>query len=104
MKTLFDSIVINRLQMSSFTEDTTLACTVFESGDQYDTELVLSATSMNQLLNELALRDIEVDFEVNSIELNFPSGEVVIQKFFSEEFPVIIPPMVLDETRWLMRA
>ena len=63
--------------MESNSEEAVLDCTVFEDGRQYNSEIVLSATALNQLLNELVCRDIELDFDSQWKEIRLPDGGTV---------------------------
>jgi len=104
MKTLFDSILLNRLQMESNSSEVTLDCTVFERGNQYETEIVLSGNSMNQLLSELACRDIELDFEQNCDEIMLPDGTTVYHMNLDSGHPIFLPLYVMPEKLRLLRA
>ncbi|MDH4474523.1 MAG: hypothetical protein QE487_18100 [Fluviicola sp.] len=105
MNTIFDSILLNSLQMESNSEEAILGCTVYENGEHYATEMVLSATAMNQLLNELVCREIELDFE-NWNEIKLPDGGSVfhMQLDSPELKPVFLPLYVLPERVRLLRA
>jgi hypothetical protein len=105
MNTIFDSILLNSLQMESNSEEAILGCTVYENGEHYATEMVLSATAMNQLLNELVCREIELDFE-NWNEIKLPDGGSVfhMQLDSPELQPVFLPLYVLPERVRLLRA
>ena len=106
MKTIFDSILLNLLQMESNSNEVTLDCTVFERGNQYETEIVLSGSSMNQLLNELACRDIELDFENSFDEIAMPDGTTVYHMNLDagQEQPIFLPLYVMPEKLRLLRA
>src|SRR4051812_2601698 len=106
MKALFDSILLNRLQMESNSNEVTLDCTVFEHGNQYETEFVLSGSSMNQLLNELACREIELDFEHNCDEITLPDGTTVYHMNLEagQANPIFLPLYVMPEKLRLLRA
>lgn len=106
MKTIFDSILLNSLQMESNSEEAILDCTVFENGDSYQTEMVLSATALNQLLNELSCRDIELDFEQQWNEIPLPDGGTVFHMPLDTQDgqPIFLPLYVLPERIRLLRA
>lgn len=103
MNAIFDSILLNSLQMESNSDEALLACTVFEDGEQYTTEVVLSATAMNQLLNELACRDIEIDFDAWN-EIRTAEGSVFHLPLETVERPVFLPLYVLPERVRFLRA
>ena len=106
MKTVFDSILLNRLQMESNSNEVTLDCTVYERGNQYETEFVLSGSAMNQLLNELACRDIELDFDQNCDEITLPDGTTIYHMNLGGTAgnPVFLPLYVMPEKLRLLRA
>jgi len=105
MKTIFDSILLNSLQMESNSEEAILDCTIFEKGSQYNTEMVLSATALNQLLNELVCRDIELDFDQWN-EIRLPDGGTIFRMELDQvnEKPVFLPLYILPERIRLLRA
>ena len=91
--------------MESNSEEAILDCTVFEKGSQYNTEMVLSATALNQLLNELVCRDIELDFDQWN-EIRLPDGETIfrMQLDHVDQKPVFLPLYILPERIRLLRA
>jgi len=92
--------------MESNSEEAVLDCTVFEDGQQYNSEIVLSATALNQLLNELICRDIELDFDSQWKEIRLPDGGTVfhMQIDTADRRPVFLPLYVLPERIRLLRA
>jgi len=92
--------------MESNSNEVTLDCTVYERGDQYETEIVLSGTAMNQLLNELACRDIELDFEQGCDEIVMPDGSVIyhMNLEIEDRNPIFLPLYVMPEKLRLLRA
>lgn len=106
MELLFDSILLNSLQMESNSGETLLDCTVFERGHSYDTQIVLSDTAMNHLMSELACRNIELDFEQNCDRIPMPDGtEIYHMNLDSQERnPLFLPLYILPETMRLLRA
>lgn len=106
METIFDSILLNSLQMESGSSEITLDCTVYEGGANYDTQLVLSATGMNALLSELGSRNIELDFEDNCQELSFADGTVVYHMDLRSEYEnqVFVPLHIMPENLRALRA
>jgi hypothetical protein len=106
MKAIFDSILLNSLQLESNSEDAVLDCTIFEKGMQYDSEIVLSATALNQLLNELSCREIELDFDNGCTEIRLPDGGTVVhmQLDTPDQQPIFLPLYVLPEQIRLLRA
>lgn len=106
MNTIFDSILLNSLQMEGQSGEVTIDCTVFENGEQYQSEMVLTSTAMNRLLNELSCRDIDLDFDRNWDEVILPGGDVVYHMQFDgrDQSPVFLPLYVMPERIRLMRA
>lgn len=106
MKTLVDSILIQRIQMESNTTDVVLNCIVYESGEDYTSDIVLSAHAMNLLLNELAYRGHELDFDASCDEVLFPDGNTLITLDVTKKHadPVFIPLYSLPEKTMLLRA
>jgi hypothetical protein len=106
MNTIFDSILLNSLQMENNSDEAVLGCTIFERGQRYETEVVLSGTALNQLLNELSYREIEVDFDNGMNEIRLPDGGSVYHMQFdtSDRQPVFLPLYVLPERIRLLRA
>lgn len=103
MNAIFDSILLNSLQMESNSDEALLSCTVFEEGEHYTTEIVLSATAMNQLLNELVCREIEIDFDAWN-EIRTADGSVYHLSLDGAERPVFLPLYVLPERVRFLRA
>ncbi len=91
--------------MESNSEEAILDCTIFEKGSQYNTEMVLSATALNQLLNELVCRDIELDFDQWN-EIRLPDGGTIFRMELDQvnEKPVFLPLYILPERIRLLRA
>lgn len=106
MKTLVDSILINRLQMESSSNEVLLNCVIYEEGGQYESDVVLSATAMNVLLNELAFRGIELNFDTDGEEVRLPDGEILYALDLSQSMqaPVFLPLYSIPDQVRLMRA
>lgn len=106
MNKIFDSILLNSLHMEAQSGEVIIDCTVFENGGQYQSEMVLSSTGMNRLLNELSCREIVLDFDNNWDEVVLPGGEVVyhMQLDGRDQDPVFLPLYVMPERVRLMRA
>jgi hypothetical protein len=104
MKAIFDSILLNSLQIESHSEEALLDCTIFEKGHQYQTEIVLSSTALNQLLNELSCREIELDFD-GCAEIRLPDGGTLMHMQLDQaDQPIFLPLYVLPEQIRLLRA
>ncbi len=105
MELLFDSILLNSLQMESQSGETLLDCTVYERGHSYDTQIVLSDTAMNLLMNELACRDIELDFEKGD-RIPMPDGTEIyhLNLDSADRNPLFLPLYILPESMRLLRA
>lgn len=103
---LFDSILLNSLQLESQSDEALLNCTVFEGGESYTTEVVLSSTALNQLLNELASRDLEPDFDRFWEEIRLPDSTCVyrLELDVPGRNPLFLPLYVLPERIRLLRA
>jgi hypothetical protein len=106
MDTIFDSILLNSLQMESGSSEVTLDCTVYEAGTNYDTQLVLSSTGMNRLLSELSFRDIELDFDGGCSMIALPDGTIVSHMDLRSAFekPVFVPLYIMPENLRALRA
>jgi hypothetical protein len=106
MKTIVDSILINRLQMESSSNEVLLNCVVYEEGESYESDLILSSTAMNVLLNELAFRGIELNFDSEGEEVRLPDGEWLYSLDLSRRMsaPVFLPLYSIPDQVRLMRA
>lgn len=106
MRTLFDSMIVNRIQMESFSNDVLLNCFIYEEGQNYETDVVLDATAMNQFLIELAMRGIELDFETNSDTIQLPDGEIIQSLDLSknQNQTIYLPLYCLPAQARLLRA
>jgi hypothetical protein len=106
MKTLVDSILIQRIQMESNTTDVVLNCIVYEAGMDYASDIILSSHAMNLLLNELAYRGHVLDFDAACDEVCFPDGHTMysLDVAKNEDHPVFIPLYSLPEKTMLLRA
>lgn len=106
MRTLFDSMIVNRIQLESFSNDVLLNCFIFEEGQNYETDVVLDATAMNQFLIELSMRGIELDFEANGDIIQLPDGEIIqsIDLSKREMDPIYLPLYCLPAQARLLRA
>lgn len=106
MKAIFDSILLNSLQMEERTGEILIDCTVYEDSAIYDTQFVLSDTGMNCLLNELSCRDIELDFENGCDLIRLSDGTEVYRMDLtgSTVNPVFLPLYVMPQQLRLLRA
>lgn len=105
MKTIVDSILINRLQLESTSSDVTLNCLVYEDGKSYESDIILSATGMNQLLNELQFRGIDLNFDERAEEVRLPDGSMLVHLDLTHaETPVFLPLYSIPNQVRLMRA
>lgn len=100
------SILLNRIQIESNSTDVILDCEVYEDGDHYSSEIVISNTTMNQLLNELSFRSFELDFDNGWNEIRRMDGSMLLTMDLSgvNEQPIFIPGYVLPEQIRLLRA
>jgi hypothetical protein len=106
MKTLVDSILLNSIQFESSSTEVLLNCLVFEGENRYESEMILTTTSMNQLLSELIARGIELDFDSNLDTIILPDGESLYRVDLTKviDVPVFLPLYSMPEQLRLLRA
>ncbi|AEA43071.1 hypothetical protein [Fluviicola taffensis] len=105
MKTLFDSVLINRIQLESNSSEVQLTCRIFENKESYDTEVFLSMSAFNQLLCELEVRGFEIDMENDMDFIQFgPDDYVYTMDLSKEEHPCFLPLLSLPKENKLLRA
>lgn len=106
MKTLVDSILLNSIQFESSSTEVLLNCLMFEGDQHYESEIVLTNTSMNQLLNELIARGIELDFDKDFDTIMLPDGESLCRVDLNKvtDNPVFLPMYSMPEQLRLLRA
>lgn len=104
MGTLFDQVVIHRVEFSNLTTDVLLSCSVNSTTSNYAMDVVMTSSGMNELINSLYKLEYDVDLETGLMRYVSPEGEeLTIKEFESQESPVI-PYYLLPSTRYLMRA
>lgn len=106
MKTLVDSILLNSIQFESSSTEVLLNCLVFEGEHRYESDIILSTTSMNQLLSELIARGIELDFDKDFDTIILPDGESMCRIDLNKvvDLPVFLPLYSMPEQVRLLRA
>lgn len=79
---------------------------MFEGDQHYESEIVLTNTSMNQLLNELIARGIELDFDKDFDTIMLPDGESLCRVDLNKvtDNPVFLPMYSMPEQLRLLRA
>ena len=106
MKVLFDSVLINRIQMESNSSEVQLFCTIYEQNENYDTEIFMSMSAFNQLLGEFDVRGIELDMDNNMDVIVFGPEEYIYTMDLSKTIdrPVFLPLVSLPKENRLLRA
>ena len=77
MKTIFDSILVNRIQFESSSTEVQLDCCVYENSSSYDSQIFVSMSAFNQLLCELSIRGIDLDIDENLDTIVLSDEEVI---------------------------
>lgn len=103
MNTIFDSILLNRIQIEEHSSQVQLDCIIYENGVASDSQLFLTASNFNQLLNELCIRGIEIDFDQFDT-LVISSEEIIHCLELNTESPVFLPFYCIPEEKMLLRA
>lgn len=106
MKAIYDSILLNRLQMESTSNEVIINCFVVEDGFGYETDIVLNHSSLNQLMSELSVRGLDFNFDELCNETIMKDGQSIIHLDFSKEIdrPLYLPLYCIPEQVRLMRA
>jgi hypothetical protein len=105
MKTLFDSVLINRIQLESNSSEVQLTCRIFENKESYDTEVFLSMSAFNQLLCELEFRGFDIDMDRDMDFIQFGPDDYVYTMDLSKiEQPCFLPLISLPKENKLLRA
>lgn len=106
MKVLFESILINRIQLESNSNEVQLSCTVFEQGSSYDKESFISMSAFNQLLCELDVRGIQLDMERGWDLIQTSEDEYIYTMDLNAQLdrPVFLPLVCIPKENRLLRA
>lgn len=103
MNTIFDSILLNRIQIEAHSSQVQLDCIIYEEGVASESQLFLSTSSFNQLLNELSVRGIEIDFDqFDSVVIS--EEETIYCLDLTCEAPVFLPFYCIPREKMLLRA
>ncbi len=106
MKTIFDSILVNRIQFESSSTEVQLDCCVYENGSSYDSQIFVSMSAFNQLLCELSVRGIDLNMDEDLDTIVLSTDEIVYSMDLTkdEEKPVFLPYYCFPEQNKLLRA
>lgn len=106
MKTIFDSILVNRIQFESSSTEVQLDCCVYENGSSYDSQIFVSMSAFNQLLCELSVRGIDLNMDEDLDTIVLSTDEIVYSMDLTkdEEKPVFLPHYCFPEQNKLLRA
>ncbi|MNJ83809.1 hypothetical protein D3C87_12340 [compost metagenome] len=106
MKTIFDSILVNRIQFESSSTEVQLDCCVYENGSSYDSQIFVSMSAFNQLLCELSVRGIDLNMDEDLDTIVLSNDETVYSMDLSkdDEKPVFLPYYCFPEQNKLLRA
>lgn len=106
MKTIFDSILVNRIQFESSSTEVQLDCCVYENGSSYDSQIFVSMSAFNQLLCELSVRGIDLNMDDDLDTIVLSNDEIVYSMDLTkdEEKPVFLPYYCFPEQNKLLRA
>lgn len=102
MKTLLDSIVLNRIQFESTSNYVQLFVNESTGDMEYEAQYFFSMDQFNLILNELAAREIELNFDaMDSIIL--PGNEEINYMDLSAN-PIILPAYCMPKQSLAMIA
>ncbi len=106
MKTLFDSFYIQRIQLDNHSTNALMSCKVYEQGNEYGLDCLISSTALNRLFNELEVRDYAINLDEMMIENELGNGEKVFLIDFENwlDKPAFLPLFALPEPLLQMRA
>lgn len=106
MKTIFDSILVNRIQFESSSTEVQLDCCVYENGNSYDSQIFVSMSAFNQLLCELSVRGIDLNMDEGLDTIILSNEETVYSMDLTkdEDKPVFLPYYCFPEQNKLLRA
>lgn len=106
MKTIFDSILLNRIQFESSSTEVQLDCCIYENGISYDSQIFVSMSAFNQLLCELSIRGIDLDMDENLDTIVLSDEEVIYSMDLNHyaEKPIFLPYYCFPEQNKLLRA
>jgi hypothetical protein len=106
MKTIFDSILLNRIQFESSSTEVQLDCCIYENGNSYESQIFVSMSAFNQLLCELSVRGIDLNMDENLDTIRISDQEEVYSLDLTNETekPVFLPYYCFPEQNKLLRA
>lgn len=106
MKTLFDSILLNRIQFESSSTEVQLDCCVYENGSSYESQIFISMSAFNQLMCELSVRGIDLDMDERLDTIVISESEIIYSMDLTSEIekPVFLPYYCFPEQNKLLRA
>lgn len=106
MKVLFDSVLINRIQLESNSNEVQLFCTVYEQDSTYEKESFISMSAFNQLLGEFDVRGLNIDMDKgwDLIQINANEFVYVMDLNEATSQPVFLPLVCLPKENRLLRA
>lgn len=106
MKTIFDSILLNRIQFESSSTEVQLDCCVYESGSSYESQIFISMSAFNQLMCELSVRGIDLNMDENLDTIVISETEVIYSMDLTNEIekPIFLPYYCFPEQNKLLRA
>lgn len=106
MKTIFDSILLNRIQFESSSQEVQLDCCVYENGSSYESQIFISMSAFNQLMCELSVRGIDLDMDEHLDTIVISETEVIYSMDLTNEIekPIFLPYYCFPEQNKLLRA
>lgn len=106
MKTIFDSILLNRIQFESSSTEVQLDCCIYENGTAFESQIFVSMSAFNQLMCELSVRGIDLDMDENLDTIVISDSEVIYSMDLtsSTDKPIFLPYYCLPEQNKLLRA
>ena len=106
MKTIFDSILLNRIQFEQSSTEVQLDCCVYENGNAYDSQIFVSMSAFNQLLCELSVRGIDLNIDENLDTIVISDTEIIYSMDLTNETdkPIFLPYYCFPEQSKLLRA
>jgi hypothetical protein len=106
MKTIFDSILLNRIQFESSSTEVQLDCCIYENGTAFESQIFVSMSAFNQLMCELSVRGIDLDMDENLDTIVISDSEVIYSMDLTSntDKPIFLPYYCLPEQNKLLRA
>ncbi len=106
MKTIFDSILLNRIQFENSSTEVQLDCCIYENGNAFESQIFVSMSAFNQLMCELSVRGIDLNMDENLDTIVISDSEIIYSMDLTSntDKPIFLPYYCLPEQNKLLRA